>query len=177
MREFPRNLPLSGWFGKSILLFAIGLVPLVGFSVDYSLIQESSPAGFFSTTTQTVSANSMVTSLSPILRKDGYRFTHWTISGQRQVDGNGSSRITFSVPLDSDKTAVAHYLPETQDSDADGFPDWLEIRTYGNLDRNGSDDADADDSRSKGSNSTDDTHDQGPDPAGKYRPDDPTKYP
>ena len=144
MREFPRYLSLSGWFGKSILLFAIGLLPLVGFSVDYSLTQESSPAGFFSTTTQTVSANSMVTSLSPILRKDGYRFTHWTISGQRQVDGHGSSRITFSVPLDSDKTAVAHYLPETQDSDADGFPDWLEIRTYGNLDRNGSDDADAD---------------------------------
>ncbi|MCF7734008.1 MAG: hypothetical protein K9N23_20150, partial [Akkermansiaceae bacterium] len=74
------------------------------------------------------------------------RFTHWTLSEPAAVlrDAWGRSLNPVSLMLLENTTAVAHYLPEDRDADADGVPDWFEIEYYGTLTNGPDSDTDGD---------------------------------
>ena len=46
--------------------------------------------------------------------------------------------------MNEDKTVIAKYFPENEDTDSDGLPDWFEWHEFGSLDNNASSDPDAD---------------------------------
>lgn len=72
-----------------------------------------------------------------------YRFTAWIIDGQRYPDTT-SPAVNPAAPLamQAPRTAVARYLPATQDLDGDRLPDWWEMFYFNHLDYNGHDDVD-----------------------------------
>ena len=105
---------------------------------------KTEPAGLFATTSQTLSTGAEVETRTPALNVNGYAFTHWMINGTRRNDANGQALNRVSLSMQANTVAIAHYLDETIDSDADGIPDWHEVRVLGTLDRNASHDGDGD---------------------------------
>lgn len=79
--------------------------------------------------------------------KSGYVFTHWTISTQQDFaarDEWGRAFDSAIFMLYEDTTLTAHYLPASQDGDADGMADGYEIYWYGDLNQGPSSDTDGD---------------------------------
>lgn len=77
----------------------------------------------------------------------GLRFTHWTLygpAGPRQTDIAGGSANPFEFTLYENTEAVAHYIGDTQDADADSLRDWYEIEYFGDLGQGPSSDPDSD---------------------------------
>jgi hypothetical protein len=66
---------------------------------------------------------------------DGVRWPSPTAPSRRQIDG---------IPMPAPRLATATYVPTAQDNDANGLPDWFELRYYGQLGQNRYADLDAD---------------------------------
>lgn len=121
------------------LLCAIVSTAIAG---NVELDQTSDPAGIVIQTTYPALGSVASTFTAPA-NTLGYSFAYWTVDGG---DGNGPVRIndltkqraanpaTFTVI--GPASAVAHYLPQNQDSDNDGLPDAYEIEYFGNLSMN-----------------------------------------
>ena len=126
-----------------IPLFALFLLPSFLFA-DVTLEQKSEPEGLFGTQTATKTQGSSVDLLNPSLFTGGKAFTHWTLNGTRQEspDGQARNRVTFQIT--ENVVAIAHYLPDNEDSDEDGIADWREIRFFGSLDEDQHSDVDGD---------------------------------
>jgi RHS repeat-associated protein len=128
------------------MLFAV-LLPLqetaFAQSGNVEFREISEPANIINRTTYPVSGTQVSTSvaLSPTL---GYRFTHWTVDGVRANDltGRAANPASFTIIRRSD--AIAHYLPENQDTDADGLVDAFEIEYFGDLVQTPTNDPDGD---------------------------------
>ncbi|MBO5750944.1 MAG: hypothetical protein J6R80_00895, partial [Kiritimatiellae bacterium] len=76
----------------------------------------------------------VVSSAAPTI--SDYLFTHWTLStsqsyNQRDIDGRAYDKLSFV--LYEDTTLTAHYLPVTEDADADTIADAWEWYWYGGL--------------------------------------------
>ncbi len=76
--------------------------------------------------------------------RGGYQFTHWTLNGSRQDDLLGQALDPISIAVTGTTVAVAHHLPGDQDNDADGIPDWYEVRFSGDTNQTASADTDDD---------------------------------
>ena len=113
-------------------------------SAQNTLEQKSVPPGLFSTSNQTFNTNTSVTTRTISTTSGNYAFTHWTINGIRMNDANGQALHKVQFNLTENTVAIAHYLNSTIDSDADGIPDWREIKTSGNLNQHASSDLDGD---------------------------------
>ena len=119
-------------FGKYIFAICISLFAHSAFG-QFSLVQKSNPAGIFSTSTQYFDSNSTVSTQTIPDRGSGYVFTHWEINGTRTLDDHNVSVSKVTFKLLENTQAIAYYLPEYEDSDNDGVPDWYEIRENQNL--------------------------------------------
>ena len=107
------------------------------------LSQISEPPGIVAQTSN-LDTPVVVTTVTAPAVSGSYRFTHWTINGLRYDDDLGRSQNLVAFTLYEATVAIAHYLPTTQDTDADGLPDWYEIEYYGNLAQTGASDTDGD---------------------------------
>ena len=105
--------------------------------------QISDPPGIIVQTNYLETPTNVTTVTAPA-SSTSYRFTHWTLNGVRYNDDTGRSQNPIAFTLYEPTLAVAHYLPATQDSDADGIPDWYEIEYYGDLAQDAASDTDAD---------------------------------
>jgi hypothetical protein len=105
--------------------------------------QVSEPAGIVDQA-QIYSIGDTVDSLAAPLSDGSLRFAEWQVDGVAVRDTSGAARHQFDWSLSAESTAVAHYVEASLDADADGLPDWWELRYLGNLDLSGSDDPDAD---------------------------------
>ena len=79
--------------------------------------------------------------------KNGYIFTHWTISTTQDFvtrDEWGRAFDVATFKLYEDTTLTAHYLSVSQDEDGDGLADGYEIYWYGNLNQGPTSDTDGD---------------------------------
>ena len=132
------SISLMKWLWVSLLLFPASLW------AQNTLEQKSDPAGLFSTTNQTLDTNTSVTTRTISTTSGNYAFTHWTINGTRMNDANGQALHKVQFKLLVNSVAIAHYLNHSVDSDADGIPDWREIKTSGNLNQGASSDLDDD---------------------------------
>ncbi len=101
-----------------------------GGRVDFR--ETSSPAGVVNQTNfpQVGSQTSTVTAPE---NPSGNRFTHWTLNGVRFDDSTGRAQNPVGFTISEPVNAIAHYLPENQDSDSDGVADWMEIHFLGTL--------------------------------------------
>ncbi len=107
------------------------------------LSQISDPPGIVAQTSNLDTPVAVTTVTAPAV-SGSYRFTHWTINGLRYDDDLGRSQNPVAFTLYEATVAIAHYLPATQDTDADGLPDWYETEYYGNLTQTGTSDTDGD---------------------------------
>ncbi|MEI8242975.1 MAG: hypothetical protein WCI17_06880 [bacterium] len=70
---------------------------------------------------------------TPDLHGDGNTnnvFAYWTVDGVRQADATGRALSRLALVVTNDVAAVAHYIDQTLDSDADSLPDWWEWIYY-----------------------------------------------
>ena len=112
-------------------------------AVIVEVAQISDPPGIIVQTNYLDTPTNMTTLTVPV-SSGSYRFTHWTLNGVRYDDDTGRSQNPASFTLYEPTVAIAHYLPATQDSDADGLPDWYGIEYYGDLSQDGNSDTDGD---------------------------------
>ncbi len=90
-------------------------------------------------------ANSVIAPL--FVESDGtnYAFVCWNIDGQRYPGPTNTAVNPISnLTMNNAKLATATYLPENQDNDLDGLPDWWEMYNFANLDSGENDDPDMD---------------------------------
>ena len=128
----------------SPVLFWVGtFIPCLLFG-QFTLEQKSEPPGLFSTTSQSYDHNTSLTTRSISFNSGDFYFTHWTINGVRKNDSNGLALHSFPFHILSNTVAIAHYLDKSMDSDADGIPDWIEIKNTGNLNVFADSDSDGD---------------------------------
>ncbi len=132
--------------GNRAIALALGLAPSSGLTATVQLLQYSDPAGVFETTTFHETAVQGTSVAAPITAP-GLRFTHWTLNGptgSRQTDLAGRSANPFGFTIYENTEAVAHYISDSADADADSLRDWYEIEFFGDLGQGPSSDPDLD---------------------------------
>ena len=78
---------------------------------------------------------------------EGYIFTHWSIEPAQAInarDRQGRARDAAIYALYESVTLTANYLPEGEDTDADGVDDGRELYWYGDLSKDAASDTDGD---------------------------------
>ena len=108
------------------------------------LMVGSDPPGLLTSSETFPETNSSYTTPNKNGLSNGHYFSHWEINGVRQADNQGLGLSQISLSMNEDKTVIAKYYPENEDTDADGVPDWFEWHEFGTLDNNASSDPDAD---------------------------------
>jgi len=114
---------------------------------DFNLVHyeiKSEPVGFINKSSGYVQPNTIVTTPSLNGEINGYQFTYWSVNGSRQASPNGTSLSKLDHTLVTSSIIIAHYVKSTEDADSDGMMDWLELRQFGQLIQDSSDDADLD---------------------------------
>lgn len=110
---------------------------------QYSMGLSSSPAGFISQTNWFDEGAAAATVLAPDGVSVGnapYRFTGWVVDGVRQTEGvTRSANPAAGITMGSAVHAVAAYVPEAQDTNGEGIPDWWQLFYLGELANAGAD--------------------------------------
>ena len=104
----------------------------------------SNPKGFITESVTYKESNSTVTTQNLNGATNGSHFAYWTINGVRQFGPTGVSQSKVSATITADTIFTAHYIPSTEDTDADGVVDWFEMYQFGNLTQGPNDDPDGD---------------------------------
>ena len=157
-----RRLRCSGWYGSgsvpwigtsNSMSFVIherdgGNVILWTWEEQFALTQTSVPAGAVDVVTwwDTGSVASTITAPALVdLGGTSYAFAYWRVDGSR-FPGPTATAVNpaTGITMTGGHAATAIYLPEAQDSDADGLPDWWELFNFANLNEGSADDADGD---------------------------------
>lgn len=74
----------------------------------------------------------------------GWRFSHWTVNGERQSDALGVALDSATFVVTGLTYATANYMEDSCDDDADGIPDWYETYFFGDLSQSAASDSDND---------------------------------
>ena len=104
----------------------------------------SDPAGFVTETSNYQEMNSSVSTSQLHGATNGYHFAYWSVNGVRQAGPTGVAMSKVDQNITAATNIIAHYLPSTDDSDADGVMDWFELYQFGNLNQGPNDDPDGD---------------------------------
>lgn len=114
-------------------------------STNYVIYTEKTdPEGLVATVEEGLLIGTNITTRTLAGARGGYQFTHWTVNGVRQDDVLGQAMDPVVVSVTGETTAVAYHLPESQDNDGDGIPDWYEVRFAGSTGQSGTSDTDGD---------------------------------
>ena len=74
-----------------------------------------------------------------------YSFSGWTVDGQRWPPPPAPSPLQIeNLSMPTSRVAVALYTPVDEDQDANGLPDWFELRHFGQLGQDPYADSDSD---------------------------------
>jgi len=74
-----------------------------------------------------------------------YRFVGWLLDGVRQTNSNGTLINPLSgIAMQAPHSAVAFYIPDNSDGDADGLSDWWEYYHFGHYNASALSDNDGD---------------------------------
>lgn len=113
-----------------------------------ALMHTSSPYGAIHITTwhaRDGTATSLIAPESHVFNTVPLTFAGWTVDGIRWPTNNAPSRRQISgIPMPAPRLATATYVATAQDSDANGLPDWFELRYYGQLGQDRYADSDGD---------------------------------
>jgi hypothetical protein len=129
----------GGISGRTAANFQVNLAGYYWFTLasdPYGFVEESS-------TLHAPGASAQTTDLFGT-NINGYRFVGWEFNGVRIADSAGAAAGRASVTMSKDRTAVARFVLDTEDSDADGVADWVERLYFGTLTGNATSDLDGD---------------------------------
>ena len=146
MNSFLKNRIHRSGFKHPASILALGtllFLPHLLFG-QFTFQQRSEPPGLFSSSSQIFDTNSSLITRSISTNSGNFIFTHWTINGVRKSDPNGLALHSCRFNITSNTIAIAHYFDKHADSDADGVPDWVEIKNTGNLNATANSDSDGD---------------------------------
>ena len=115
----------------------------VGNAATVSVVQRSIPAGIVAQSNLVNTPTNFTTVVAP-MSSSAYRFTHWTINGTRTNDVSGRALNPARFDVYEAIDAVANYQAVTNDTDADGIPDWFEIHFCGSTSQTAIADTDGD---------------------------------
>jgi len=105
-----------------------------------ALMHTSSPYGAIGAVTWHPvgeTASSLIATESHVFNNVPLTFAGWTVDGSRWPDPNAPSPLQIhAIPMPVPRLATATYVPTAQDNDANGLPDWFELRHYGQLGQN-----------------------------------------
>jgi hypothetical protein len=104
----------------------------------------SYPPGFEADRTVVTNRGALVDLGPATADSNGFRFVYWQIDGQPATDQLGRATALLSLTLQSNTTARAFYVAQTQDADTDGLADWFEYLHFQDLDEAPANDADGD---------------------------------
>ena len=100
-----------------------------------ALTHTSAPAGAIAATTWHGVGSNATTLIAPESHRfnnTALTFAGWLVDGVRWPTNNAPSRRqTDGIPMPNPRTATATYVATTLDSDANGLPDWFELRYFG----------------------------------------------
>ena len=108
---------------------------------------QTSTGGTVSTVAEAALETGCAYTTIPAPTKNGYIFTHWTISTKQDFAARDAWGRAYDAPsfmLYEDTTLTAHYVSATQDTDGDGVPDGHELYWYGDLAPDAASDTDGD---------------------------------
>jgi hypothetical protein len=108
------------------------------------LYLHASPVSVFAATSSWFSAGSTAQTVVAAAGVSTYRFIGWYVDGARVPATGRAVTQAGGIAMDQPHDAEARYLPVTQDTDADGVPDWWEMKEYGTLGWGAVDDTDGD---------------------------------
>lgn len=136
----------AGWTGEGSVPSA-GVTLTVTFALDtnstltwlwtlqYGLVQTGAIPDGWTTTTWWNAGATGATITAPWSVTNGtttWAFAYWTLDGARQPDASSSAvNPVTDVLMATARWATAVYVPESLDSDANGLPDWWELRYFG----------------------------------------------
>ncbi|NCD32497.1 MAG: hypothetical protein EOL87_03670 [Spartobacteria bacterium] len=135
---------------KTAVAISVLTLGLLAFAVEITLkratvdvVETSSPAGFVDRTTAVSTPSEHTTMAAPMEQSD-YRFTHWTLNGERAAMEWDQSVNPARFMVYEGTDAIAHYVPQAQDTVGLGLPDWVGLYYYGNLNNAPDSDTDGD---------------------------------
>jgi len=126
-------------FGMSALV----LMPDIVYSAPFLFSQRSQPEGIIDEQT-VVESGSVVSTVQADESYSGYCFAYWVLNGMEQRDSSGIALNPVSFQFLAPAVATAVYLPESQDANNNGLPDWWELRYSKTALVDGGEDTDAD---------------------------------
>lgn len=126
-----------------MLLWTLFWVAQTASAAVVEVVQRSVPAGIVNQSTMVDTPTNFISESAPML-STSYRFTHWTVNGTRTNDFSGRALNPVRFDVYEAIDAVANYMVATNDTDADGIPDWVEIHFFGDLAQTAVSDADSD---------------------------------
>ena len=106
-----------------------------------TLTESSTPAGIVSQTRVIAKGSTVNLTIPPDPYAD-YRFTGWNVNGVRYDSPTQLQPIPITI--NGDTVAVARYVRQSDDTDGDGIPDWLEWFLFNTLAKDQTSDADGD---------------------------------
>lgn len=113
-----------------------------------ALAHTSAPYGALAATTwhaRNGTAASLIAPESHTFNNVPLTFAGWQLDGVRFPSNNAPSpRQLLGIPMPAPRIATATYVATARDDDANGLPDWFELRYYGQLGQNRYADADGD---------------------------------
>jgi len=134
-----RDLVVDGGISsRDSSMFVFGTSILSEYSIS------SNPVGFIEEQVGYDHDGAIISTGNEYGERFGYRFAYWSINGVRQAGPTGSALSAVNRPLADGDKLVAHYLPEDEDADGDGIPDWYEMNQFGNLNQGPNDNPDGD---------------------------------
>src|ERR1700761_1678487 len=97
---------------------------------QYSFALSSQPPGLIANQSNSYASGTLVqTSDAPqtaLYSGTNYGFAYWLVNGQPALAASGQSVNEASLIIATNTTAVACYLPATQEASQPGIPDYLE---------------------------------------------------
>jgi RHS repeat-associated protein len=105
------------------------------------LAESSTPAGVFAQERVVAKGSTVILYNAPLV-SNGYRYTGWFVDGVRIDRPPQNQPIPLTITQDT--RAIARYILETADTDADGIPDWLEWNFFESLSNTLASDPDGD---------------------------------
>jgi len=149
----------SGWYGggsvppggsSNSVSFVIRDISAIqwNWQEQYALTQDSLPAdivGALEWWDAGAAAKSVVAPSGVEQSGVRYAFANWLVEGQRYPDATRTARNPVTgLTMLAARHATAVYVPEAQDEDSDGLPDWWERFNFANLDSAATNDPDGD---------------------------------
>ncbi|MEI7775145.1 MAG: putative Ig domain-containing protein, partial [Verrucomicrobiota bacterium] len=141
---FTSTIGATGASGRMTADLVINVAPATSaIGSNVTITENSEPSWLVSRSSMNVVGSVYNSSTAPT-NSGGYNFAYWRLNGVRLADPVGRSLNPAKFTVTTGTVLTAVYVPSSQDSDADGILDSIELDFFGNLTQNKTSDSEGD---------------------------------